>query len=193
MYWSAEEILLAVTGALFFVIVASSFFARVQVAPTSRLTFAIGAVVFVGAAVILARIEEVRYPGLLWLLPLVPMIVIGVLLRDAIAGPKGRATRAVGRVAPDRDADAPRRAAFFPPTEDLLTVGEGGDGRVRELASDPEATAQELADIAFTRPHLRAAVARNPATPANVLEWLASQGDPVVQAAIVSRSSAVSR
>src|SRR5690606_7874196 len=113
---------------------------------------------------------------------------IGVLVRDAIAWHPGVAPAPRETPFSEHHAEAPRRAAFFPPAEQSLTVGEGGDGRVRALAIDPQATAEELADIAFTKPYLRAAVAINPATPANVLDWLASQGDPVVHSAIAARS-----
>src|SRR5690606_26058978 len=80
MHWSAEEVVLVVTGALLIVIVGASFLPKVTLSSMSRVTFAIGAAVFIGAAVALARLEEVRYPPLLWLLPLVPIIIIGVLV-----------------------------------------------------------------------------------------------------------------
>jgi hypothetical protein len=188
MYWSAEEFVLAVTGALFLMIVVASFLPRFELSLGSRVSFAIGGTVFVSAAFALAQLEFVRYPPLVWLLPLVPIIIIGVLVRDAIAWQPG-ATPAPREIPmPQHYTEAPRRAAFFPPADQSPAAGEGGDGRVRARAVDPGATAQELAEIAFTKPQLRAAVATNPATPANVLDWLASQGDPVVHAAIAARS-----
>lgn len=188
MNWSAGEIFLAVTGALFVVVVASSFLPRFELTRTSQWTASAVALGCVGLAITLAGIEGVRYPLALWLLPLVPLAVIGVLVRDAIASHARAVPARPSERSLAHDADAPRRAAFFPPTIESLTVGEGGDGRVRALASDPEATAQELADIAFSSPQLRGLVAMNPATPANVLEWLASQGDSEVHAAIAARA-----
>jgi hypothetical protein len=193
VYWSAEEFVLAAMGALFLIIVATSFLPRFELSNLSRVLFGVGAVAFVAVAWLSAGLEVVRYPPLVWILPMVPLTIIGVLVRDAIAWHPGAVPAHSGESSPGADADASRRAAFFPPTDQDVSVGEGGDGRVRALASDPEASAQELADIAFTKPQLRATVASNPATPSNVLEWLASQGDPVVHAAIKARMAVANR
>lgn len=188
MSWSAEEVALAVTGATFFAIVVLSFVPRFVLSPASRVVFAMGAVVMGGLAPLLAMIGTVRYPPLVWLLPLVPCVILVVLIRDARRVSSSRHDVTVTLVT-RADDDAPRRAAFFPPSDYVVSLGEGGDGSARDVAADPTATPQELADIAFSRPHLRALVAANPATPANVLEWLASHGDPVVNATIAARST----
>lgn len=187
MSWSAEESVLAVTGVLFFAIVVMSFMPRFEMSTMSRSAFAMGAVVTVVLAPLLAMNAAVQYPPLVWLLPLVPVTVMGVLIRDARRGVPQPSV--VIPDAPVVDPDAPRRAAFFPPDEPLVSLGEGGDGSARERASDPGASAHELADIAFAYPHLRATIAQNPATPATILEWLASHGDPVINAAIAARSA----
>lgn len=193
MYWSAEEYVLASMGALFLVIVSTSFLPRFELSHLSRWLFTVGAIAFLAVAWLSAGLEVIRYPRLVWLLPLIPLTIIGVLVRDAIAWRPGAVPAQPGVSSSGVDADASRRAAFFPPTDQYVPVGEGGDGRVRALAADPQASPQELADIAFTKPQLRPTVASNPATPSNVLEWLASQGDPVVHAAIKARMAGANR
>ncbi|MEP7763640.1 hypothetical protein [Sanguibacter sp. 25GB23B1] len=54
-------------------------------------------------------------------------------------------------------------------------------------AADPATPAAVLADIATHRPDLRAAVASNPTAYPDLLTWLASFGDPAVDAAIAQR------
>lgn len=54
-------------------------------------------------------------------------------------------------------------------------------------AADPATPAALLADIATHRPDLRAAVASNPTAYPDLLAWLASFGDPAVDAAIARR------
>lgn len=188
MHWSGEEYVLAVTGVLFLAIVVASISRRFSMSAGSRASFLAGAVVFTGSAVLLSTIEAVRYPPPVWVLPLVPAVIIGVLVRDAIAW-QPAATAAPERSARGADADVPSRAAFFPPAEVPHPDGEGGRGEVRRAALDPDAPPQMLADIAFTHPQLRADVATNPATPANILEWLASQDDPAIVAALAKRPS----
>lgn len=56
-------------------------------------------------------------------------------------------------------------------------------------AADPATPAALLADIATHRPDLRAAVASNPTAYPDLLTWLASFGDPAVDAAIAQRSA----
>jgi len=56
-------------------------------------------------------------------------------------------------------------------------------------ASDPSTAPQLLADIAYRRPDLRAAVAANPAAYPGLVEWLASLKDPQVDAALAGRAA----
>ncbi len=176
MNWSAEEFVLVITGVLFAGIVASSRLPRVELTLTSRRAFAIGAVVFVGAAAALGTVENASYPPLLWVLPLVPLMVIGVLIHDAIA---------VGAATSGQD---PAMSAH----EDVslleeLEVDIRANGS--RVASDPRSSAEDLAEIAYAEPKLRPAVAANPATPASLLEWLSALGDPAVQRAISARAA----
>lgn len=57
-------------------------------------------------------------------------------------------------------------------------------------ASDPQTPAQTLADIAALRPDLRPAIASNPSTYPELLEWLKSLGEPAVDAALAARAQA---
>ncbi|WP_084075392.1 hypothetical protein [Demequina sp. NBRC 110052] len=183
MHWSAEEIVLVVTGVLFAGIVASSYLPQVELTLTSRLAFAIGAVVFIGAAVTLAGVESASYPPLLWILPLVPLMVIGVLIRDAVVG--GTAAAPQSSTAMGAQGEHEMRVT------ELLgpAPGDSGVGIGRALAADPHASPEQLAELAYAQPVLRPLVASNPATPANLLEWLASLGDPDVQRAIGTRTA----
>ena len=56
-------------------------------------------------------------------------------------------------------------------------------------AADPATSAALLADIATHRPDLRAAVAANPSAYPDLLTWLASFGDPAIDAALAQRSA----
>ena len=188
MHWAGEEYAVAITGVLFFAIVVVSLWRRFSMSAGSRLTFLAGAIACVGSATLLAHVDDVRYPFVVWALPVVPLIIIGVLVRDAVAWqPLGHATSA--SLEHQADAGAPSRPAFFPPADHPQSAEGGGGGEVRRKAADPHATPQDLAQIAFAHPQVRATVAINPATPANVLEWLASQEDPRAVAAIGAYST----
>ncbi|WP_284327992.1 hypothetical protein [Demequina litorisediminis] len=184
MYWSGEEYVLLATGVLFAAVVTASVHRRVTLTARSRLTFSVGAIVFLAAAVVLASIDSVVYPPFLWLAPLVPLVILGVLIRDAVVSARGETS------APSqRSSSAPvRRASVIPVA--AVTPGSPSDRMLRMRAADPTASPQELARIAYAHPDMRATVAGNPSTPANLLEWLASVGDPAVHSAISTRTSA---
>lgn len=180
MHWSAEEFVLVITSTLFLAAVASSFLPRVELTPVTRATFAIGAAAFIGAAALLARIEDVRFPVVLWLVPLVPIVAIAIVVRDARAFHHSI----------DAHAAAPlvRRASAFIPDSDAATAVRV----LRERAANPRSSAHELEQLACLHAHLRPVVAANPSTTANVLAWLSTHGDPQIDAAIASRRSATS-
>jgi len=189
MHWSGEEYVLAFTGALFLAIVVASFSRRFSMSAGSRASFLSGAVVGVASAVVLGDVDDVVYPLFIWGLPVVPLIIIGFLVRDALAW-QPAADAATILAGDEADAGVPRRAAFFPPADHPQSADVGGGGEVRRKAADPDSSPQELAEIAFAHPAARTAVAHNPATPANVLEWLATQDDPAVLSAIGARVGA---
>jgi hypothetical protein len=87
---------------------------------------------------------------------------------------------------------APQRAARDRAVNAQDAVEAAASSRLR-TASDPAALGTELADLAYAHPELRLAIATNPATPANVLGWLASSGGDGITDAIARRSSADAR
>ncbi|MFW2512524.1 hypothetical protein ACNI3K_01965 [Demequina sp. SO4-13] len=184
MYWSAEEFVLVITAFLFLAIVASSFLPRVELTPTSRATFAIGAAACIGSAALLVRIEDVHHAQFLWVLPVIPITVIAVMARDAIS----RSLQPALAAAPATHVR--RMPAFVAPVGEVAVREERGQRVLRERAASPDASPQELASIAYSHPEIRATIAGNPATPASLLEWLASGGDTAVHAAISARESA---
>ncbi len=180
MDWSAEEFVLAITAFLFLGLVAFSFLPRVKLTLRSRATFAIGAAMFLGTAAALARIENVQYPVFIWVLPVIPMVVIGILARDAYIA-------AQSTIDTSTEPVGVRRASAFPAGQESST--EYVLHMLRERAANPKASPQELASIAYMNPSIRATIAGNPAAPASLLEWLASVGDSSVQAAISARAT----
>jgi len=60
---------------------------------------------------------------------------------------------------------------------------------IRAEAVSPATSAARLREIAATIPEARAAVASNPAAYPGLLTWLGSLGDPVIDAALVRRTS----
>lgn len=75
-------------------------------------------------------------------------------------------------------SDDPRRS----------TPWHGGDPDAR-AASDPSTSAGELARIARVRPDLHAALAANPSTYPELVEWLSLSPEPAVQAALRTRTA----
>jgi len=214
MYWSTVEFILLVTAALFLTINIVALSQHVGVPRLLQFSFTLAGIVCAGAAGALATIEVVLYPKPLWLLPIIPAVILGTVLRDALQRKS------------DADADEPVResagdsermlwgemphpasspAIFQRETKPELPVlvapeppsigGEwlkerlNDDATARARAHNPYTDPAGLAELAYGYPSLRAVVAANPATPAQVLEWLATTGDTVVAAAIAARGS----
>lgn len=182
---SAEEFALAITAFLFLGLVAFSFLPRVELTLRSRATFAIGVALFLGTAVLLVWIENVQYPPFMWLLPLVPLAIIGVLVRDRLMRPQRSGGHEPVGALPEQAFVKVRREPAFPGDRSASTLQAARI--LRERAAHPGASPQELASIAYLNPSLRATIAGNPSAPASLLEWLASLGDSSVQAAISAR------
>lgn len=79
---------------------------------------------------------------------------------------------------------APMRAAE-PETTVLFT---GRSAYTEAIAEDPATSAAVLNAIAGSRPDLHPALARNPATYADLLSWLSELADPAVEAELAKRS-----
>ena len=81
-----------------------------------------------------------------------------------------------------------------PPPLDPGKSGPGSDGddadADRLAASSPATPAAELARIAASRPDLHPALAANPATYPDLVDWLRTSPDPAVQAALARHTTA---
>jgi hypothetical protein len=186
MDWSAEALSVLVTGVLFLGIVVVGLTPLASLSPMSYVAFGAAGVVFIVSAFALARVQAVNYPPLMWVLPILPLLVIGVLLRDAVSA--RQATRQpVHATAIARPQDElPLAAAEVAPAS-ALESNRGGEGSARDVAASHTARPNELARIAIDHPELRATIARNPLTPQSVLDWLSQQDDPAVAEALRER------
>ena len=182
MEWGAEQIALAVVGALFFLGVVVSLHPRLTMSLTSRIVLAAAAAVYVTAALAFNRLESPLYAPLLWL---VPLSVVVVVTRDVVIHRELRGLPVFPL--PARDPSTRRESAR--PVAMATAQPELGDEARSPIdrAMDPGASSAELEELAYRFPEARRAVASHAATPANVLSWLASHGDDAVVAAIGAR------
>lgn len=179
MAWLSEEFILAITGVLFGLVAALGFMPRVSLGGRARGAYGLLSVGFLAVAAVLAVIDGVAYPPFLWALPILP-IVIGIVIvrdREADTGDHARAPAAGVR--------------FVRNPVHGTAVHDTADPALRCLASNPRTSPAELARIAYAHPEVREVIARNPATPANLLEWLAAVGDEAVVEAIAARPHAI--
>ena len=186
MDWSVEALCVLITGLLFVAIVVAGLSPLASLSPASFVAFSAAGVVFIGAAFALARVQAVNYPPLMWLLPILPLLVIGVLLKDAVTARRATAqperVTAIARPDDEWPLAAPGTASAV-----HLQQSRDGEGSARELVSSLDVTPNQLAHFAINYPELRPAIARNPLTPESVIAWLGQQGDPRVLAAIRER------
>ena len=175
MSWSAEAIALIGTGGMLALDVIASLHPRVALSTLSRVVFGVCAAFFIAVAVLAQGVLQVDLPPVLLVLPLVPIPVTVVVVRDSI---RGAATE-------PGPARAPVRLQAEPAPFDA-------EGPIRErlLAQSPYATSTELAELAYTNPELRPSIAANPAAPSTLLQWMVDQGEPAVIAAIAARRTA---
>lgn len=173
--WSAEAIALVVTGGMLALDVIASLHPRVALSALSRLVFGNCAAFFIAVAVLAEGVVPLELPPVLLVLPLVPLAVTVVVVRDSWRGRQTVAAPAGSRVE-HQAQPAPFGA-------------EGPQGE-RLLAESPYATATELAGLAYARPELRTTIAANPVTPSSLLQWLVDQGEPAVIAAVAARRPA---
>jgi hypothetical protein len=182
MEWGAEQIALAVVGALFFFLVVFSLHPRVALSLASRIVLATATGVYVTAALEFSRLES---PWHAPLLAIVPLSVVVVVTRDVV---NYRELRGLP-VFPfqPRDLSTPRESARQVKV-DIAQPELGDEVRSRiDRAQNPAASSAELEELAYRFPEARRAVASHAATPASVLSWLASHGDDAVVAAIAMR------
>lgn len=189
MRWSGEQYVLLLTAVLFAVVPLLGSRPSFRLARMSAVVFGGAAVVTATSAFLLATVEHPSLPALLWWLPAIPVVVIVIMVRDAASRRRSQAPHVsqpvtAGSVSPPLRVQVP-----MPSTAPLASHHPADDATARARAHNPYTDAADLADLAYGYPALRAAVARNPAAPAAVLEWLAEIGDPVVTAAITARGS----
>jgi len=189
MDWTFEALCVLVTGLLFVVIVVAGLTPVASLSPASFVAFGVAGVVFIGAAFVLARVQAVNYPPAMWVLPILPLLIIGVLGKDAVTARRATAQPVHATAIARPDVERPLAALVEAPALGLESQ-QGGEGTAREIAGSPYATPNELAHIAINHPDLRPVVALNPMTPPSVLEWLAQQGSPQVLEALRSRDGA---
>lgn len=182
MEWGAEQIALAVVGALFFLGVLASRHPSFTLSLTSRIVLAVAAGVYVGAALAFSRLESPLFAALLLL---VPLSVVVVVIRDVVIHRESRGLP----VFPLRPRDPSTHGELARPVAKATVQPEPGEeARSRiDHAIDPAASSAELEDLAYRVPEARRAVASHAATPASVLSWLAAHGDDAVVAAIAAR------
>lgn len=177
MGWGADGSAFAVTGAL---LVVSAAISR---SPFVRARFLTMVPILVAAAVSFAAAFISRSYGgwtlwpWIWVVALLPLVLTVVLVARALAG-MARTTSVSRRLAHQLAA---RRK--------MASASEVAASSRLRSASDPTASGTELADLAYAHPEVRVAIAANPATPANVLGWLASSGGQGVADAIARRGS----
>lgn len=182
MGWGAEQIALAVVGALFFVLVVASLHPRVALSLASRIVLATATGVYVTAAIVFSRLESPWYAALLWL---VPLSVVVFVTRDVVIY---RELRGLPVFPLQPREPSTRRESTRQVAVDIAQPDLGAEARSRiDRAMNPAASSAELAELAYRFPESRRAVASHAATSANVLSWLASHGDDAVVAAIASR------
>ncbi len=182
MGWGAEQIALAVVGALFFFLVVASLHPKVTLSLASRIVLVTATAVYVTAALAFSRLESPWYAPLLWL---VPLTVVVVVTRDVVIHRELRGLP----VFPLQPRDtATHRESARQVAVDGARPERGEEARSRiDRAMNPATSSAELEELAYRFPEARRAVASHAATPANVLSWLASHGDDEVVAAIASR------
>jgi len=181
MEWGAEQIALAIAGALFLLAVVATLHPRLALSLSSRIVLSAAAGVYVAAAMGFDHIESSAVMPLLWI---VPLSVAVVVTRDVVSTQelrgvhifRGRHTR----ITRDHDAGGPADALGAPgPT--------GSDLDLVARAVSPTTSSAELEQLAYTHPDARLAIALRADTPSSVLSWLASQGDAAVADAIAAR------
>jgi lysylphosphatidylglycerol synthetase-like protein (DUF2156 family) len=181
MGWGADGSAFAVTGALFLLCgaIASGPLLRARLPVlVSILTVA---AVFIAAAFLSRTFGGWTASQWTWCAALLPLALMAVL--------GTRAAVSASHSHPIVKCLAPQRAARDRAVIAQEATEAAGASRLR-AASDPAASGTDLADLAYAHPELRLAIAINPATPANVLGWLASSGGDGVTDAIARRSSA---
>ena len=110
---------------------------------------------------------------------------------SSASSPSG-ASVSSGPAAPSDPPPSPSRPPIppVPPPPSNPGAAESDTDTDRLAASSPTTPAAELARIAASRPDLHPALAANPATYPDLVDWLRTSPDPAVQAALTQRTTA---
>ncbi len=180
MGWGADGSAFAVTGALFLVCGAIASGSDARARRPALPWILVAAAVFIAVAFLAQSFGGWASSPWTWCVALLPIVLIAVFGARATAGPS------------EAHSAARCLALQFAARRKAATASEAADVAASSRlsrASDPAASGTELADLAYTHPEVRVAIAANPATPANVLGWLASSGGDGIIDAIASRGS----
>lgn len=181
MEWGAEQIALAIAGALFLCAVVATLHPRLSLSLPSRIVLSAAAGTYVAAAMGFQRVESSAAMPLLWI---VPLSVAVVVTRDVVIRHQLRSVhlswgrRLHGSVGHEADAAAVANQTPSQADDDLATA---------EQAVNPTTSSAELEQLAYTNPDARLAIALRDDTPSSVLSWIASHGDAAVVDAIAAR------
>ncbi len=175
MAWGVEETVLAGLGTLFLCGVVLSAHPRLTLSLASRIALALAAGGYLAAAVGSSSMEIVGGPRVVWILPVAPLVAAVIVTRDMMKTGTVRRVHAMSRAASEEYHREQVAAATLARATNLHTP------------------ATELADMAYTEPAVREAIAANPATPSSVLTWLAATGDEAVLDAIAARGTATAK
>lgn len=175
MGWGADGSAFAVTGALFLLCGAIVSGPRVRASRTALWTLVAAASAFIVAAFLSRSYGGWTTSPWIWLVALLPLGSMAFCGARVLAERHATSTCVASQRSARRRADSAAEAAEETTSSPL------------RRAADPAASPTELADLAYAHPELRTVIASNPATPANVLGWLASSGDDAVADAIAGR------
>lgn len=181
MGWGAEGSAFAVTGALFLLCGAIASGPAIRARLAVLVSILTVAATFIAAAFLSRTYGGWTSSRWTWGATLLPIALMATLGAHAAASVT-HSRSLVKCLAPQRSAKAKAASAS--------EAAEAAASSRWSTASDPTASGTDLADLAYAHPELRLAIAKNPATPANVLGWLASSGGDGITEAIARRSSA---
>ena len=197
MYWSGYDTLLLVTGiltALLVLLPVKSF------SPSGRFAAAGIGILLIIVSVILGNLPSFTYPSFVFIGPLFPIgaavLLVSQHMRTAAAQQREKSDPFIPTSLPVQAA-GPAPVASNPTM--LAQVSEVTTMRAPTPAAtmdpdlaaamDPATPLETLADVAFRVPEARAAVAANPSTYPDLLQWLAQFDEPAIRQALEGRRS----
>ncbi len=180
MGWGAEGSAFAVTGALFLLCGAIASGPTVRARRLVAISMLVIAAFFITAAFLARSYGGWATTPWAWFATLLPLALLAFL--------GARATTGLATSHSYSRCSVPQRSARERAAAASEEAEAAASARLRR-AADPHTSGSELADLAYGHPDVRLIVASNPATPANVLGWLATSGGEGIAEAIATRNS----